>query len=421
MTKTQTLSNKTRITIANQEGTDAATILVMLPVGSRNEPEDLYGVSHFIEHMIFKGTEKRPTSLDISREIDRLGADYNAFTSKEYTGFYIKVASNHINQAVEILSDVVYNSVFDPEEMKKEKSVITEEINMYEDNPAMNIRNLFGKVMYKDSPLEHDIYGTRESVLNLNREDVVAYRDKYYRPEVIQIIGSGSVGGTQEIIGDHFGAEKSTKEADLETEPASFGPLQTQERYEVQKEETDQFQLMLGFPGRKLGHSDLPALKVLNNVLGANMSSRLFVNIREKLGLAYSIRSGLASYSDIGHLYIKSGLDSKNIDKALSEIKKTLKDIKEYGLEQDEFEDAKTNIKGSMKLKMEDSKARAMWIGRRMVILNETYTPDQFIDQIKSVSKSEVEEVAQEIFDFDKMRLAGIGDVEDNIIRKHLE
>ncbi|MFB6226267.1 MAG: M16 family metallopeptidase [Candidatus Paceibacteria bacterium] len=420
MIETHTLNNGTDVTLLDQSGTDAVTILAILPVGSRDETtENLYGVSHFIEHMMLKGTEKRPSSMQISKEMDRLGAEYNAFTSKEYTGYYIKVASKHLPKAVGILSDLVYNSIFDPEEMKKEKSVIVEEINMYEDNPRMDIQNVFERVIYKNSPLQHDIAGTRDSVKKFDRDDVLEYRDQHYQPDNMSIICAGSIQDGKKDLEQQFGSQEN-KNTDKEDKQASFGPISKDDRYKVKQKDTDQAQLMLGFPAYSIGDNKMPALKILNNILGANMSSRLFVNIREKLGLAYSVRSGLANYSDVGHIYIKAGLDSENLDKAIEEIKDTLRRIKTDGVEQKEFEDAKMNIDGKMKLKMEDSKSKAMWVGRRGVILGEFEAPEKYLEQIKDTDKQEVEQVARDLFDFDEMRMAAIGEIEAEAIEKHL-
>jgi predicted Zn-dependent peptidase len=412
----KTLSNDTDIYTIGQEGTEATTLLVMLPVGSRYEPDNLLGASHFIEHLMFKGTEKRPTTLDITKEIDKYGADYNAFTSREYTGYYIKADSDYIEQAADILSDVLYNSKFESDEMEKEKSVIQEEISMYKDNPLMYVNKVFSSVMYKNSPLDHDIAGTRETVQNLAREEVLDYKDYFYDSSNFNIIAAGSVDDrVSEILAEKFGQDTNQPEIELNNNSAEYGPTEKEERINILQKDSDQAQVMLGWPAYSYGDEKNFALSIVDKIMGGNMSSKLFTRIREQMGLAYSISSGFAKYQDVGHFYVKMGLDPENINKAISEVKNIIDEMKQDGLENQEIEDAKKSIQGGTTLDMEDSKSVANWYGKRATLSGEILTPKEKIEKINSVTETEINQVIDDVFS-NKMRVGIIGNVTEGDI-----
>lgn len=412
----KTLSNDTDIYTIGQEGTEATTLLVMLPVGSRYEPDNLLGASHFIEHLMFKGTEKRPTTLDITKEIDKYGADYNAFTSREYTGYYIKADSDYIEQAADILSDVLYNSKFESDEMEKEKSVIQEEISMYKDNPLMYVNKVFSSVMYKNSPLDHDIAGTRETVQNLAREEVLDYKDYFYDSSNFNIIAAGSVDDrVSEILAEKFGQDTNQPEIELNNNSAEYGPTEKEERINILQKDSDQAQVMLGWPAYSYGDEKNFALSIVDKIMGGNMSSKLFTRIREQMGLAYSISSGFAKYQDVGHFYVKMGLDPENINKAIFEVKNIIDEMKQDGLENQEIEDAKKSIQGGTTLDMEDSKSVANWYGKRATLSGEILTPKEKIEKINSVTETEINQVIDDVFS-NKMRVGIIGNVTEGDI-----
>lgn len=405
------LNNGADLYTSNQKGTEATTLMVMLPVGSRYEPDNLLGASHFIEHMMFKGTERRPTTLDITKEVDKYGADYNAFTSKEYTGYYIKVDSDYIEQAADIISDVLYNSKFEAGEMEKEKSVIKEEISMYKDNPLMYVNKVFSGVMYKNSPLSHDIAGTKESVENLNRDEVLEYKDYFYKNSNFNIIAAGALKDSiVDILTQKFSQETHQSEIKINDASAKFGSDRKEDRIDIMQKEGDQAQVMLGFPAYNYGDERNFALAIIDKVLGGNMSSKLFTRIREQMGLAYSVSSGFSKYQDVGHFYIKMGLDPENINKAITEVKNIIAEIQEEGLESEEIEEAKTSIQGGTTLDMEDSKSVANWYAKRATLTGEILTPQDKIDKINRVTESEIGEVIADIFS-NKMRVGIIGDV----------
>ncbi len=249
-----TLKNKADIIYVSLKDTASVTVMIMYPVGSRYETEKLRGASHFIEHLMFKGTKKRKNSFTLTREIDRLGAEYNAFTGKEYTGYYIKTDASFTRISCDILSDMLFHSTFDAKEMEKEKHVIVEEIRMYNDNPVMNIDSVFESVMF-DGFLAHDIAGTEKHVLNYKRDDVLAFRRKYYHPGNMTVVVAGKITDEiKQIVEEYFGSHKMPSVKTKPFEPARFGSAAKKDRLFIQQKKTDQAQMMLGFPG--ISHTD---------------------------------------------------------------------------------------------------------------------------------------------------------------------
>ncbi len=412
-----TLSNKATVVLVPLLDTKSITTMVMYPVGSRYESEKMAGVSHYVEHLMFKGTKKRKNTLILTREIDRLGAAYNAFTGKEYTGYYIKTDANYAEISFDILSDMLFHSTFDAKEMEREKHVIVEEIRMYNDNPLMNIDNIFEDVLYAGCPLGRDIAGTEKHVLGYKRKDVLAFRNRYYDPSNMTIVVAGAINEkTTSMVKKFFGSVRSSKKPSTHFKPYTFGPRDKQSRIAVQYKKTDQAQLMLGFQGFKYGHNNNAVLSVLNTVLGGSMSSRLFIRIRERLGLAYTVRSGADYFRDTGYSYVRAGLDAKNINKAIKEIKKEISKIIEKGITAQELRDAKTHIRGGLTLSLEDSSVQANWYAKQSLFSKKIETPEQRLKKIDRVTREDVKRVAKQVFKFNQMRVAIIGDVQKDTI-----
>lgn len=413
MFETYLLDNGARVILVPQTDTRSVTSLVMYPVGSRYESEKLSGVSHYIEHLMFKGTKKRKNTQILTREIDRLGAEYNAFTSKEYTGYYIKVDGDYTSVALDILSDMLFHSTFDPKEMEREKGPIVEELRMYRDNPVMNIENIFEDLLYAGCPLGRDIGGTPESVLSFRRDDVLRYRDKYYVPSNMTVIVAGRITDqTRKWIEEYFSHESTPKKPETHFLPATFGSKKKSDRLFVQQKKTDQAQLMIGFPGFSYTAKDNPTVTVLDTILGGSMSSRLFIQIRERRGLAYMIRSGEDHFRDTGHVYIRAGLEAKNINKAMAVIKHEIEKIVDKGVTARELADAKTHIHGSLVLSLEDSSTQANWYGREAIFDDRIRTPEDKLAEVNAVTRDDVQRIAQKIFRINDMRVAVIGEVE---------
>ncbi len=408
-----TLSNKANIYLIPQENASSTTTLIMYPVGSRYEAEKMSGVSHYIEHMMFKGTKKRKTSQVLTREIDRLGAAYNAFTSKEYTGYYIKTGAEYTELSLDILSDMLFNSVFDAKEMEKEKGPVCEELRMYADNPIMNIDNIFEELFYEGSPLGRDIGGTPAHVMSYKRADVLKFRDKFYGPNNMHIFLSGKI--TDDVrtwIDSLYGTKKNTGNPSRSFKPATLGASGKSQRIRIQHKDADQAQLMLGFPAFQYGDKRNVALSVLNTILGGSMSSRLFSEIREKRGLAYTVRSGGDAYRDAGYSYVRAGVEPKNINKTIAIVQKELEKMVKKGVSKRELADAKTHIRGSMQLSLEDSSTVANYYAKQALFADKIETPEQRLKKVDAVTAEQIMSVAKQVFKWNKVRIAIIGNVE---------
>ncbi len=412
------LHNNANVILVPLQDTKSVTVLVMYPVGSRYEPEKLAGVSHYIEHLMFKGTKKRKNTLALTREIDRLGAEYNAFTGKEYTGYYIKTDAKFTKISLDILADMLFNSVFDPKEMEREKGPIIEEIRMYNDNPVMNIDNVFEELMFAGCPLGRDIAGSVEHVKSYQRDDVLAFKQKYYQAGNMTIVIAGAVDEkTKTLVETYFSVGEKVKGLSSKYKPAVFGPEKKAERIVVQKKQTDQAQLMMGFPGFQYGNDRNAALSVMNTIFGGSMSSRLFIQIRERRGLAYSVSSSSDTFRDIGYSYIRAGLEAKNINTAISVITKEIEKLVTKGVSQRELSDAKTHIRGALTLSMEDSSAQANWYAKHALFQSTIKTPEERLQEIEAVTREDVQSVAKHIFALNKMRVGIIGDVEKGAVK----
>ncbi len=410
------LKNKINVILKPQRDTQSTTFLVMYPVGSRYESQKMSGVSHYVEHLMFKGTEKRKNTLTLTREIDRLGAEYNAFTGKEYTAYYIKVDVQYTQVALDILSDMLFHSKFDPKEMEKEKPVIVEELRMYRDNPLMNIENVFEENLYQGA-LGRDIGGTDKHVMGFDRKDVLAFRDKYYHPKAMTVVVAGKIhDDLKNFIAQYFENTSASKPIASHYEVGSFGSAKKQDRLKVQYKKTDQSQLMIGFPG--FSHTDEKnyAGSVLNTIFGGSMSSRLFIQVRERRGLAYMVRSGSENYRDTGYFFIRAGLENKNINKALGVMQQEIEKLIKKGVTKRELADAKTHIRGSVTLSFEDSSTQANWYARQALFQSQIETPEQELKRIEAVTAEEIQSLAKEVFDWNKVRIAVIGDIDEKNI-----
>src|SRR3989338_1563101 len=406
------LDNKANIVLIPQDNTHSVTVLVVYPVGSRYESKKMNGVSHYIEHLMFKGTKKRKNTLILTREIDRLGAEYNAFTSKENTGYYIKTDCNYVEKSLDILSDMLYNSIFDPKEMEREKPVIVEELRMYKDNPIMNIDNVFEELMYS-GPLGWDIGGTEENVMNFERTDVLAYKKKYYDPSNATVVVAGHINeNIKKLIEKYFGQEKSQFKPSKSFKPFGYGDDARDSRLKVERKSTDQVQMILGFPGFEYNDNQNPIASVMNNILGGSMSSRLFIQIRERRGLAYSIRSGTENFRDTGYMHISAGLEAKNINKAIVVVKQELEKLIDKGVTDQELKDAKTNFRGRMSLAMENSSTVASFYAKQALFARKIKSPEELLKETEGVTQDQIQKLAKKVYNTNKMRVAIIGDVD---------
>lgn len=421
MPTTKTFSNGLRTIFVPFSGTEAVTVLVMVKVGSRYETPELSGASHFIEHMMFKGTKRRPTTLHISKELDSVGASYNAFTGKNYTGYYAKVPAEHLALAVDLLHDMLFHSKYAPAEMTRERKVIIEEINMYEDNPLMYIEDLLEMKLLEGNSLGWSIAGSRQTMKEMKRTMVLNFRDRFYEPSRLVVAVAGKLlGGAEKTVEKKFGqalasppslSRGKSKKTDLEyTKFQNTGCSCCWPKATTQFKNTQQVQLAMGFlsPGLNDDKGDLVA-DVLGTILGGTMSSRLFIAVRERKGLAYSIKAGQGAYDDVGVFTIRAGLDKSRLPMAAKVIFDELKDVKKNGVTAAELKLAKDNLQGCLKLSLEDSSSRANFYANQELLLNKIESPEHLCQRIQKVSAKEIQAMANRVLCEENMTVAGIG------------
>lgn len=462
-TELVTLSNGLRVIFIDTKAFPTITSLLLVGAGSRYELKGNNGIAHFLEHMFYKGSKNYPNQEIISQIIEGMGGHWNAFTSKDYTGYYIKAASSHFPKMIDIISDLLLNSLFDPKEIEKEKGVIVEEINMYEDMPQRRISEIFENVMFPNSPLGYDIAGTKETVTSFDRNTFVDYMKSLYQPQNAVLIVAGglssSPSGLREkssrvnsssesedsnrnsrdfsripsgiskeekfaqttdsnnfsssfasylaIINKSFGSWKQQKINSFK----KFTDVQKKARVHVSHKKTEQAHFCLGF--RTFANTDKrrPVLKVLATILGGGASSRLFQEVREKRGLCYYIGTGLEQYQDIGNIVTQSGV-AKDVHKVKEAVKATLiehKKIASGQINSDDIIRSKEMLKGRLLLSLEDSFNVAHFYGMKQLHEGKIQSPEKIIEEIERVTVKEIVALAKELFVMEKLNFAIIG------------
>jgi predicted Zn-dependent peptidase len=404
-----TLDNGLRVLTANLDHAQSVTCMVMLAAGSRYETPDTNGIAHFSEHMFFKGTERRPSAREIAGEIDAIGGEFNAFTGKEYTAYYVKCAAEHRDVALDVIVDMLRNSRFDSEEIEREKGVIVEEMNMYFDTPRDYIGGVYEQLLYGDQPLGWDIIGRKETVRGATRDTFMSYLDRWYTPPRMVLGVAGRIGNdvlerAQELLGDLPGAEMG------EPEPARD---YQSERVRVFTKQSDQAHLILGVPSYPLEHPDRYALQMVSTVLGGGMSSRLFTEVRERRGLAYYVFGINHSYTDAGSLYSQAGVDINRIDEAVTTIASELRKIAAEPVPADELEKARNFTKGRFVLQLESPQGLILFGLRKEVLERRAPDPEEVLAGVDAVTAEDVQRVAQDVISDERLRLALIGPFDD--------
>jgi predicted Zn-dependent peptidase len=402
------LSNGLRVLTAPMPHAQSVSCFVMLAAGSRYETADTNGIAHFAEHMFFKGTERRPTARDIAGEIDSIGGEFNAFTGKEYTGYYVRCAAETRDTALDVLVDMLRNSRFDAEEIEREKGVIIEEMNMYFDTPRDFIGGVYETLLYGDQPLGWDIIGRKETVRGATQQTFHDYTSTWYRPQRMVVgvggrLGDGLHDRLEELLGDLVPAETPAPDP---WQPVSNG------RVTVHTKQSDQAHLVLGVRSRPLVDPDRYVLQLLATVLGGGMSSRLFTEVRERRGLAYYVFGTNHAYTDAGSLYAQSGVDIKRIDDAVSTIVEQFRLLASEPVPPDELEKARNFAKGRFVLQLESPHGTLMFGLRREVLEGRAEEPQAVLDALDAVTAEDLQRVAQEIVD-DGPYLAVIGPFDD--------
>jgi len=406
MHKLQTLSNSLRLITIPMQGTKTVTVLVMVGTGSKYETKDNNGISHFLEHMFFKGTNKRPTALAISSELDKAGGIYNAFTGKEYTGFWVKVAANQIELALDVVSDMLVNSKFDSAEIEREKGVIIEEINMYQDNPLYYLEDVFEQCLYGDQPAGWDTSGTKQNVNRFKRRDFINYLSSQYGSQHSFVSLAGKINpNVNKLVSKYF---SKINTSDFKNK-VLVQEKQTKPQIKLHYKKTDQAHLSLGVRTFPLGYKDEFILKMMSILLGGSMSSRLFIQLRERRGLAYYVRSQAEFYTDSGYLAAQAGVPLQKLEQAIKVILTEYKKLTNTLVNNKELDKTKQLLQGRITLQLEASDNVANWYGRSAVLRDKILTPENFFKIINKVTARDIQRVAKNIFKNIGLNLAIIG------------
>lgn len=400
-----TLDNGLRIVTEYIPYVKSVSIGIWVEAGSRKENIENNGISHFIEHMLFKGTKNR-SAKEIAESIDNIGGQINAFTSKECTCYYAKVLDSHIDVAIDVLSDMLFNSLFDRDEIIKEKSVVYEEIKMYEDSPEDLVHDLLSQTIFNRNSLSLPILGSSESLENITREDLINYFESYYTPSntVISIAGNFDLNETIKLIKERFSnwkVEKKTNEA--YEKPIIYHNISKK------KKDIEQLHFCLGTEGVSQGQDDLYALLIMNNVFGGSMSSRLFQDIREDKGLVYSIYSYPSSYKDTGIFTVYAGLNPDYFIDVLDIIKENINIIKRDYLTEEEIYRSKEQLKGNYILGLESTSSRMTSIGKSELLFGKVTSPQEIASKIDKIELKDIVNVVNRVFDSKKYNIAYVG------------
>jgi predicted Zn-dependent peptidase len=399
--------NGLRVVTIPMKDNGTATVLVLVEAGSKYEEKKVNGISHFLEHMCFKGTTKRPKAIDISKELDSLGSQYNAFTAQEYTGYYAKSDSRHFKQIFDVVSDIYLNSTFPDTEMQKEKGVIIEEINMYEDMPNRHVQDLMMELLYGDQPAGWNIAGEKKNILNMKRNDFVNYKKQHYLPEATVLIVAGAVTEKQVLkeVNKVFGNVKRGKKAGK----IKVKEIQKKSEVLVNFKKTDQTHFVLGVRTYDLFSKKNAALSVLSGVLGGGMSSRLFQKLREEMGVGYYVRAYNDAYTDHGFFQISAGVDNKRIDEVIQAVLLECNKLKKEKINTEELSKVKEYLIGNMKLSLESSDDIANFYGGQELLKRELKNAQEKAQEIRRVTSSQIQNLAKDIFKNNKLNLALIG------------
>ena len=401
-----TLENGLRIVTATLPHTRSVSINFFVGAGSRYETDEVAGISHFVEHMLFKGTERRPTPREIAETIEGVGGIMNAGTDKELTVYWCKVPSAHFARTLDVLADNLRHSRFEPKEVEKERAVIIEELHMIEDNPGDLVGVLIDEVLWPDQPLGRDIAGSEATVKGITREGMLDYLGRQYVPANTVLSVAGNVTHEQVV--------KEATRLLGDWENVSFGSWfpakdgQTEPRVAFKTKKTEQVHLCLGVPGLSALHPDRYTLDVLNSILGEGMSSRLFLEVREKRGLAYDVHSYVSHFQDTGAAVVSAGVDPRKLEQTVAAVLEELERLKE-DLPEEEVTKAREFIKGRLQLRMEDTRAVASWLGGQELLRNQILTIDDVTRIIDAIDVENLQRVAREVFRRDRMNLAVVG------------
>jgi predicted Zn-dependent peptidase len=424
MTKLQldTLKNGLQVLRIPMNSLQSVTVMALVNTGSRYEPEAKQGIAHFFEHIVFKGTEKFPTAHDLSHTIDSIGADFNAFTGKEYTGYYVKSAAEHLDLALDVVSDMLLTPRLRQEDIDREKGVIIEEMNMYRDMPQAHIANEFEEIIFAGTGVGHDIIGTKETVSSVTSQDFVDFLSQWYGPSNIILVVAGNAqkvnsDQTLQTIEQYFNKKMVGERQKVwqNIKPHQSDNIFSDQKFLLIPRQTEQAHFILGWPSIKRGDDKRYALALLSTILGEGMSSRLFSEVREKRGLCYYVGSSMSQFHDGGMIGARAGVDPSRVEEA---IKVTINEFTQVvdgkkPITAQELTKAKDYTIGKTVLSLEDSESLAQYLGIKKLLLGTTETPEQVLEQLKKVTLEEVQDLAKELLKPGELRFGLIGDFED--------
>jgi len=401
------LKNGLRVIAVPMKNANSVTVLILVGTGSKYETKDINGISHFLEHMFFKGTQKRPNTLAISETLDRIGGQYNAFTSKEVTGFWAKVDKKHTDIALDWISDMFLNSKFDKEELEREKGVVIEELNMYLDTPTSYVSELFEDLLYGDQPAGWRIVGEKETILNYTREKLLDYYHSHYSNlnTVVCVAGNIDSKKIEEKVKNYFAniAVRKSLEKPATKEKQSVPAVL------IHHKKTDQTHFCLGVRAYDMYDKRRYALSLMAVILGGNMSSRLFISVRERNGLAYYVHTSFEPTTDAGYFVTQSGIKNDSLEKAIGLVLKEYKDLKTNKITEQELQKAKDYLRGTMSLSLDATDNQASFYAAQEVMNERVLTPEEKLQMIDKVSANDIKKVAEDIFKNNNLNLAVIG------------
>lgn len=403
-----TLSNGLTLITVPRLSTEVLTAIIMFGIGSKYESEDIAGISHVLEHMFFKGTKKRPTGLKISEFIDSIGGEYNAFTDKEYTGYYVKVTPSHLTDGLDFLSDILQNSLFDPKELEREKNVIVEEIKMYEDLPPAMAEMQFERAILGDNDFGREIIGYRESVKAVTKEKLINYKNNHYNSGNATLVLAGNFGkyGRSELekmAQDYFHLPEGSKSQ------KSAIKISDKKGLAITKKNIEQANIIVGFRTVPNTHPDHYKLCMLSMILGGSASSRMFEEVREKRGLAYSVRTTASDYAETGLLCTQAGVPHEKAKEAIAAIIGEYKKIKTTQVPQTEMAKALETIKGKLLIKFEDSEELAYHYAVDDVVCKKITSPKEMIEIYSKITADDILEVAKKYLTDERMGISLVG------------
>lgn len=410
MFSVQKLKSGLPVLTAPTDGTAAVTVLVFAGAGSRYEVQKNRGISHFLEHMFFKGGKTYKDAAAVSMAIDSVGGDFNAFTGKEYAGYYVKVDASHVELACNVLSDMLLNATFPTHEIEKERGVIIEEYRMYQDTPMYQAGWDFETLVYGDQPLGWDTIGTEELIRSVTQEDFMRHKNELYTPDNLVVTFAGKIDDAKamSLAKEHFGAIGGKKAMEFKPVAPHKG-----KRVALTTKQTEQAHLVLGMESVSALHEDQFAQKLLAVILGGSMSSRMFLRIREARGLCYYISTSTDNYMDTGLLSTRAGVDQSRLHEAISAIRHEYELCAKDGITKDELRRAKDYLKGKITLSMEDSEERAHFFGKQQLLYPKTRDLAEYFEKIEAVSSEQINKLSSRILTKENLRLVVIGKEND--------